>query len=269
MSGLALWLADAPAARALTVAELQQELAGGGKLTVIDVRSTPLYNHGHIPGAINVPAPLCAQKNLPPLGKVVVCDTGLGHDAADQAAQALAAKPGITVEILEGGFAAWESAQEVTTRAPGMKSETPNYITYDELKAAKVGDLVLVDLRHPALPKPGSAAGNEAGEVNEPLTDLSAEFPGLSVTLTAFAAASPAKATGGSSVTPPLLVLIDNGDGQAQEVARTLKANGVKRYVILAGGELILSRHGQRGLQRSGSTTQLPNQTPAPKATSP
>src|SRR5882724_12830200 len=120
------WLAFAPAAGGVTVSELQHELAAGGKLTVIDVRTTPLYNQGHIPGAINVPASLCAQKNLPPLGKVVVCDAGLGRDSADQAAAALAAKPGITVEILEGGFAAWESAQAVTTKAPGMKPESPN-----------------------------------------------------------------------------------------------------------------------------------------------
>jgi hypothetical protein len=52
----------------------------------------------------------------------------------------------------------------------------------------------------------------------------------------------------------PLLVLIDDGgaDNSALEMARVLKANGVRRVVILAGGEEILSRAGKPGLQRRG-----------------
>jgi hypothetical protein len=50
-----------------------------------------------------------------------------------------------------------------------------------------------------------------------------------------------------------LLVLIDSGDGKADEMARALKANGNKRFVILAGGEEMLARKGKAGLQRSGS----------------
>jgi rhodanese-related sulfurtransferase len=265
ISGSALWLAGAPAAGGVTVSELQKELAAGSKLTVIDVRTTSLFSRCHIPGAINVPASLCAQKNLPPLGRVLVCDAGLGRDAADQAAKALAAKPGITVEILEGGFAAWESAQAATTKAPGMKPEAPNYITYEQLKASKAGDLVLVDLRHPASLKQERTAVNTPAQLPEPLTDLSREFPGLPLTQSPFAAQPNLKVAGAGSATPPLLVLIDNGDGMAQELARTLKANGVKRYAILAGGELILSRHGQRGLQRSGPSSQPPGPFAVPK----
>jgi rhodanese-related sulfurtransferase len=266
ISGFALWLAGASVAGGITVSEFQKELAAGSKLTVIDVRTTSQYSRGHIPGAINVPASLCAQKNLPPLGRVLVCDAGLGRDAADQAAAALAAKPGITVEILEGGFAAWECAHAATTRAPGMKPEALNYITYEQLKAAKAGDLVLVDLRHPASPKQDPTAANAAAQAPEPLTDLSREFPGLPLTQSPFAAQPNLKAAGAGSATPPLLVLIDNGDGKAQELARTLKANSVKRYAILAGGELILSRHGQRGLQRSGPSWQPPGPSSAAKA---
>ena len=67
--------------------------------------------------------------------------------------------------------------------------------------------------------------------------------------------------TKAATSTPPLLVLIDNGDGVAQTMARTLKANGLKRYVILTGGELILSRQGQAGLQRSSPASQAANRT--------
>ncbi|HWQ90547.1 MAG TPA: hypothetical protein VN673_02660, partial [Clostridia bacterium] len=50
-----------------------------------------------------------------------------------------------------------------------------------------------------------------------------------------------------------------NGDGAAQETARMLRANGVKRFVILAGGEQSLARKGKPGLQRVGSTITLRN----------
>jgi len=58
------------------------------------------------------------------------------------------------------------------------------------------------------------------------------------------------------------MVLIDGGgpDNSAQEMARTLKANGIKRVVILAGGEEILSRGGKPGLQRTGITVGGPTQ---------
>jgi rhodanese-related sulfurtransferase len=245
----------------MTVANLRQELAKGERLTVIDVRSPTLFARGHIPGAINVPASLCGQKKLPPLGKVVVCDEGLGRDATEAAATALAAKPGITVEVLEGGFAAWESAQATTTRRRGMEPETPNYITYAQLKAAKTDELVLVDLRKQPS-KVRKLGPNDAAPSSEPLTDLNQEFPGMRVAHSAFETA-PTRQSGVASPAP-LLVLIDNGDGAAQAMARTLKANGVKRYVILAGGELILARHGQPGLQRSGSGSRMLNLSPPP-----
>jgi rhodanese-related sulfurtransferase len=37
-------------------------------------------------------------------------------------------------------------------------------------------------------------------------------------------------------------------------MARTLRANGLKRVVILAGGEAALAREGKPGLQRLGTT---------------
>jgi rhodanese-related sulfurtransferase len=223
-------------------------LAQGEKLTIIDVRSTALFTQGHIPGAINIPAALCSHANLPQLGKVVVCGAGLGRDAEEAAAAAaLGSKPGLSVEILDGGFAAWESAQGLTTQSRGLKPENPNYISYAQLKAAKADEVVLVDLRH----QPAAAATSSA----QPLTDLAQAFPGFQVTHSASSART-------GSAAPPLLVLIDNGDGAAQEMARKLQAGGTKRFVILAGGELILARQGQPGLQRSSagthSTTTLP-----------
>jgi rhodanese-related sulfurtransferase len=208
---------------------------------------------------------LCGQQHLPPLGKVVVCGAGLGRDAEETAAAvALARKPGIAVEVLEGGYAAWESAHGLTTQARGLKPEALNFISYAQLKAAKADDVVLVDLRHPPAAKPNTAAAAPAAQ---PLTDLAQAFPGFQVAPSAFSAKTQIKSAAAGSAPPPLLVLIDNGDGTASEMARTLQGNGIKRYAILAGGELILARQGQPGLQRLGagthSTTAMPLPGPA------
>jgi len=249
------------AAAGVTAADLQKQLAGGAKITVIDVRSPELYSQAHVPGAINIPASLCPLKNLPPLGKVVVYGDDLGREAVtmvEDAAAALGKKPGITVEVLQGGFAAWESAQALTTRASGMKSETFNYITYAELKAASPAEVVLVDLRKPPAPARASLAAG-ATAASQPLTDLSLEFPGMRL-----AKSVPEKSSLAQSGAPALVILIDSTDGAAQEAARALKAGGVRRYAILAGGELILARHGQPGLQRAASRVVPQYQTPAP-----
>lgn len=221
---------------------LQTKAGAQEPLTLIDIRAPALYTRSHIPGAINVPASLCAQKHLPPLGKVVVYGAGLGPDETDRAAAALASKPGLMVDILDGGFAAWESARALTTKGKGMESEAFNYITYSQVKAADPADLVLVDLRKlPSQSRPTSAEAPIAR-----LTDLSNEFPGARLAGSALGSAAP-----GTRGKPPLLLLIDSGDGAALTMARILKANGTKRYAILAGGEITLARHGQAGLQRN------------------
>ena len=249
------------AAAAMTVPDLQTQLAAGAKITVVDVRGPALFAQAHIPGAINIPAEVCARKNLPPLGRVVVCGDGLGRDTtvtADAAAAELGKKPGITAEVLEGGFSAWESAHGMTTRREGKRPEEFNYITYAQLKAAKAGDAVLVDLRKPAATaQPAlAAAGNSP---SQPLTDLRLEFPGLSLAKSLTETGASAKSGAG-----PLVVLIDNADGAAEAAARALKGGGHKRYAILAGGELILARHGQAGLQRSSAAVFSSGRTPLP-----
>jgi rhodanese-related sulfurtransferase len=168
------------------------------------------------------------------------------------------------VEVLEGGYGAWESGQGLTTQARGLKPEALNFISYAQLKAAKADDVVLVDLRHPPAANPNAAAAASAAQ---PLTDLAQAFPGFQITHSAFSAQPQIKSTGTGSGPPPLLVLVDNGDGTASEMARSLQGNGIKRYAILAGGELILARQGQPGLQRLGagthSTTAMPLPGPA------
>jgi rhodanese-related sulfurtransferase len=239
-------------AGAITAAALQRDLAAGDRLTIIDIRQTSLFAKDHIPGAINIPAALCPLKNMPPLGKVVVYDDGLGCHGMGElqtAAAALAKKPGITVDILSGGYAAWQSAHGLTTAVRGLRAETINYITYAQLQAVDPGDVLLVDLRKPT----GAVLKNSSR-----LTDLSREFPGRRVTASALAQ------TEGNSGAAPLVVLIDSADGSAEATARLLKAKGFQRYAVLVGGELAIARKGKPGLERSGpasrSTTR--NQNP-------
>lgn len=249
---------------AVQVTEIQRRLNAGEKLVFVDLRSTDFFQKGHLPGAINVPFAILADKRLPKLGKVVVYDDGLGGDQAEAARPVLNQKPGIQAEVLDGGYAAWIGSKGSTTTAAGMTKEEIPMITYQKLKSVSTDDLVLVDLRTPA----GSASTGPALKSTEPatpLTDLRSEFPGAAVTKSAFAVPSTRKSTTPGAGGGPLLVLVDNGDGAAEQTARALKANGIARFVILVGGEQALARQGQAGLQRLGQTVEAPSAvTPPP-----
>lgn len=229
---------------AITPAGVQTALDKGGKAVFIDVRPLSEYKAGHIPNAIHIPSQLVPAKDLPPLGRVIVYDDGLGLDLATAAATALNQKSGINAEALQGGYAAWLDNSGGTTQPRGVTPSNPNYITYDNLKKIQSSDVVLVDLRHAA------SASSRIASTNK-LTNLAAEFPQARLTTSPASFARQALA---SKTPPPLLVLIDDADGTAQETARTLRANGNHRFVILAGGEKILARHGQSGMDRIGST---------------
>lgn len=238
---------------AISPAEVQRLLDAGKKITFVDVRANPVFQQGHVPGAINVPAALVAAKKLPPLGRVVVYDDGLSRDTATVAAAALNQKAGINAEVLEGGFATWETARAATTRAAGMKPEETPFITYAQLDEVQ-SEVVLVDLRK----EPVQSRQDVGAVAPEPLTDLRQQFTKVrGITRSPFDLPQTRQSNDGSVPPPPLLVLIDTGDGSAQAMARQLKANGISRYAILAGGEEILARQGQRGLGRASSTIVL------------
>lgn len=257
----AVWWISGLGVAAMTPAELQRKLADGTKITVIDIRSTAIFQKGHISGAINVPAALIPVKELPSLGRVVVCDEGLGQTTAESAVVELNKKKGIMAEVLEGGFAGWEGLQGTTTREPGLQREELNLITYDQLKKANPTELVLVDLRKPRAQVPQNDQ-SASPLPTPPLTDLQKEFPRVPITRSPFDLPQARQSETERGKGGPVLVLIDDGgpDNSAQEMARTLKANGAKRVVILAGGEEILSRGGKPGLQRTGAVIARPAQ---------
>ena len=217
------------------MAQVQNWMTSGERVTIVDLRLPSMFAAGHIPSAINIPASVCAYKNLPLPGKVIVYDDGIRSTNAAAAGAALMRKRGGKVEVLEGGYAAWQSALALTTTGQGLKPETFNYISYAELKSSKAGSALLVDLRR---------------QKDEPLSDLNESLPGFRVM----------KLTPSGSES--LLVLIDNGDGAAVVEARRLKAAGNRRYAILVGGEMSIARQGKRGSQRLGSSYSVPVHPP-------
>lgn len=243
------------AAWAGSPAEVQRLIDAGEKITFVDVRAKVLFEKGHVPGAINVPAALVSSKQLPPLGRVVVYDDGLGRDTATAAMNALNLKTGITAAVLDGGFATWESARATTTKPAGMRPEETPFITYADLNEVQSDDVVLVDLRKETAQLRQASVDAEPAAPPEPLTDLRQQFTKVrGITRSPFDLPQTRQLSARGATAPPLLVLIDNGDGAAPAMARELKANGVTRFAILAGGEQILARKGQRGLGRATST---------------
>jgi len=227
---------------AVTPVQLKQMLDQGDKLTIIDVRNTGLYSQGHIQGAINIPASIIAKKRLPPIGTVVVCGDGVRDDIALEAVKALNRKRGIEAEMLQGGFAAWEALNLPTA-------------------AAANADIVLVDLRSRTTSAEKSTAAHTQSPpaANRTLTDLSKKFSGHTIIHLNRKTRSPGNKWDVSSVIQTRgkgshhryhYVIIDDGDGEGEKVARRLFAAGVKRVAILTGGERILRRDGRAEVVR-------------------
>ncbi|MDF1554170.1 MAG: rhodanese-like domain-containing protein [Deferrisomatales bacterium] len=229
------------AAHALTAAELRGLLERREAVTVLDVRSAGAYAQGHLPGALSLPVEIVAQRRLPPLGRVVVVGDGVRGDEERRAVLDLNAKPGIRAELLEGGFPAWEGDGGASTRSGGLEVEQLRFLSYQELQAIAAGarDLVLVDLRSGESPRTELASRFPEAIQWRPELAGSGSPEGMDLA-PLLAISRPAK---------KLLVLLDNGAGDdtAEAVARRLKAAGVGRVAMLAGGEASLSRAGRTG----------------------
>jgi rhodanese-related sulfurtransferase len=243
---------------AVTPRQLNKMMAQGDKVTIIDVRSTGMYRQGHIQGAINIPASVIAKKRLPPIGKVVVCGDGVREDLSRQAVEALNRKRGIEAEMLQGGFAAWEALNHPTTHKGGLGRKRTRYLSYQDFEKAAAGnaDIVLVDLRS-RQPAAGPSKGpkTQSGpEADQSLTDLNQKFSGHSVVQlnrrmragkNRWDVSSVIRKNAKGSHHRYQYIIIDDGDGEGEKVARRLFAAGVKRVSILTGGERILRREGR------------------------
>lgn len=246
---------------AITPQQLKEKVNQGATLTIIDVRNTHQYTEGHIPGAINIPAAVIGKKRLPPLGDVVVYGDGVRSDVTEKALSELNAKAGIRAEVLEGGLPAWEALKLVTTDPRGLSRKRTRFLSYEELEAVAAGnpDIIFVDLREEtkAVGVKGRTAleGKFAGhrrikvERQQKLRESPWDVSGV------------VRSVGGQrNAHRYLCVLVDNGDGQAEEVARRLHAAGITRVAILTGGEEALSSEGKTQQVIKQSTTAPPKQ---------
>lgn len=110
---------------ALRVPDLEAELAAGGELTLVDVRSIDEYAEGHIEGAINIPIETVADNLalLPALDANIVVYCGSGHRSAI-VMEALTLLGYTNVRSLLGGTKAWMASElpvtdVATTVEPG------------------------------------------------------------------------------------------------------------------------------------------------------
>jgi rhodanese-related sulfurtransferase len=236
-----------------TPVQLDTLMKSGTPVTIIDLRSTEAYQQGHIPGAINIPHRLIAEKKLPPLGRVVAYCDGLGSTYTGECVAALNARPNIQAEALEGGYAAWQTFTNVTAEASSVRKETPRTITYADLEATKGQGVVIVDAR-----REPAAIASTTGEAPVEKLNLAAfrqeSVPAATVTSDAFGQLSRLRSGGARFVrAPSLLVVIDNDNASAMETALRIQQSGYKRVVVLAGGEEIIRRKGKPGLSRQGA----------------
>jgi rhodanese-related sulfurtransferase len=258
-------LAPVPLA-AMSPDALAGRLATASPPKVVDVRANHEFETAHIPGSINVPFEVLALRQLPPFKEVVVVVDGRGRIDPDVAAAVLQERLRDTrVEVLDGGFAAWDDGRRPTTHRAGFSPEAFPAITYQSLVAGREPDLVLVDLRRTdqaSVSAPG--AGTAAAREPDPIAALAKKLPGARVAGDPFAPRMEAAATrtavdsegaplaAPAASVPPLLVLIDNNDGRAQEVARKLIASGNRRFVILTGGIEAVRLEGRSLMERTG-----------------
>lgn len=94
---------------------LEDWLSGDEPLLVVDIRTEPEYELGHVPGSVNVPLAQLATRldslDLPRL-VVVVCEVG---ELSVRAGRIIEAYEGVgedhTVASLDGGYRAWKAAE--------------------------------------------------------------------------------------------------------------------------------------------------------------
>ncbi len=252
---LFVWLTLLNIAVAISPEQLKERIKQNDDVVIIDIRLQGQYRAGHIPGAINIPSKMIANKTLPRFGDVVVCDSGLGREDTDKAVAALRLKPGLVIDVLDGGYAGWLEAGGISTGKSKLRKQHIEYITYKDLKQKNNNGIVFVDLRKKDKKKenvPPTVNAISATDIDSTEGDIFDDFPGVQIITDPFAVAPPSQQSVNAPQESPLYVLVDTGDGTAQTMARALKANKNRHVVVLLGGEKMIKRKGRTGLQRIG-----------------
>ncbi|MEI7956357.1 MAG: rhodanese-like domain-containing protein, partial [Verrucomicrobiota bacterium] len=121
-------------APAITADALVRALGRSEPIKLIDLRPQLRFQAGSIPGAMNIPASVILEKQLPPLAHAVLFDDGLGTIDVSAIAATLNQRPGWKADVLVGGYAAWHALQNAPdTAAAGLHLERTQQIGYANL----------------------------------------------------------------------------------------------------------------------------------------
>jgi len=248
-------------APAITADALAKALGRGEPIKLLDLRPRLRFEAGSIPGAMNIPASVILEKQLPPLARAVLFDDGLGTIDVSAIAATLNQRPGWKVDVLTGGYAAWHALQAAPdTAAAGLHSEQIQQIGYDQLNQL-VEPVVLLDMRPAPLQAAATVQAN-AVPVADPLRDFCGKKSNRSYCenlpeLRQRHQPPHQQTTRGrtpltvKSATPsPLIVLVHAVNADTHETCRRLRAEGYTRVVVLTGGDEAIQLEGRRGKGR-------------------
>ena len=248
-------------APAITADALAKALGRGEPIKLLDLRPQLRFEAGSIPGAMNIPASVILEKQLPPLAHAVLFDDGLGTIDVWAIAATLNQRPGWKADVLTGGYAAWHALQNAPdTAASGLHLERTQQIGYDNLNQL-TEPVVLLDMR-PAPTKVAASVQTTAASASDPLRDFCgkkgnrsycANLPELRKRhqpphqQTTSGANLP---TVKSAAPSPLIVLVHAVNADTLETCRRLRAEGYTRVVVLTGGDEAIQLEGRRGKGR-------------------
>ena len=218
LTGSALAAQPFPKVSPAQVAAWQEH---GERFLFIDTRPRLQYDLRHARGAVTIPAFAFASATIPRGLKLVLYDGGAGSTEADSAAGVLSARGQADFYLLDGGLTAWE-AEGLPIVAPPGKSAAPlvDPIGAQALERliAEGARLTIIDLRPAAAYREGHLPGA-----------VSAPTPAL---LDRAAAAHRVS---------DLMVVYDDGNGDARERAEQLRRKGFRAVKYLYGGLLAWS----------------------------
>ena len=202
----------------VTPAEVAAWREKGESFLFIDTRLPQVYELKHAAGAINIPSFAVGTTPLPGDVKIVLYDAGAGSSEHVKGAQALRAKGHPAFWVMKGGLTAWE-AQGYPIVAPPGESPIPfvETISIDDLVRLQGNGMkvAVVDVR----PRASFIQGHVPGAVS------------------ASAGADVARSV--SSLAPTdLIVLYDDGTGDAKDRAEELRRKGYRAVKVLYGGML-------------------------------
>lgn len=245
---------SAGSAEPLDPAGFAQLVDSGIRPFVVDVRTADQYRAGSLPGAVHIPAAFMQRRQFPQLPAMVIVDDGLGGVNGRAVAEGMSERFDFPVFWLRGGYAAWLEAGGSSTASGGLQPEVLPRLTYRQLTEADLGDAVLFDLR-------GEAGDLAPASADDPVSGFARQL-GVPVSrinpVEAFERpVQPEAGQMAPASTKPLIVLIDDNDGTAEEVARKLRANGHHRVVILTGGAEIIRHQGRSGKLRRSTGIEL------------